>query len=266
MSTRAAPPRAGSRPRPPVDPRMRERWVAVRRAEGRRRLRVLLLALSTIALLGGALVVAESPLLDVDRVVVTGAARVTSEEVAAVAGVRGDAMVWVDGEAVARRVETMPWIRSARLRREWPGIVTIAVRERTPVAWVAAVVGVAVVDRTGRVLVHADAPPPDLPELTHHGPARGVPPPGATVEARVGARVAGRLKGLARAGTRAITVGRSGVVLSLVDGPELRLGRPTRVMAKVRSALAVLAALDGAPTGYIDVSVPSNPVAGPSGG
>jgi len=35
------------------------------------------------------------------------------------------------------------------------------------------------------------------------------------------------------------------------------------VMTKIRAALAVLRALDGQATSYVDVSVPSNPVAGP---
>ena len=34
-------------------------------------------------------------------------------------------------------------------------------------------------------------------------------------------------------------------------------------MLKVRAAIAVLTALDGAPVAYIDASVPANPVAGP---
>ena len=60
-----------------------------------------------------------------------------------------------------------------------------------------------------------------------------------------------------------ITLSPGGVVLGLVNGPDIRLGEPTQVMTKVRAALAVLAALDGVSVAYIDVSVPSNPVAGP---
>ena len=90
-----------------------------------------------------------------------------------------------------------------------------------------------------------------------------MPPVGATIEPVIGARVAGRLLGLARAGTRTITLSPSGVVLGLRTDPDIRLGEPTDVMLKVRASLAVLAALDGAPVAYIDASVPSNPVAGP---
>jgi hypothetical protein len=46
------------------------------------------------------------------------------------------------------------------------------------------------------------------------------------------------------------------------DGPEVRLGLPQRVVAKGRAALAVLASSAGSPPRYIDVRVPSAPVAG----
>ncbi len=53
------------------------------------------------------------------------------------------------------------------------------------------------------------------------------------------------------------------MVLGLVSGPDIRLGEPTQVNLKIRAAIAVLAVLDGQSVQYIDVAVPSNPVAGP---
>jgi hypothetical protein len=55
------------------------------------------------------------------------------------------------------------------------------------------------------------------------------------------------------------------VVLHLRTGPEVRLGPPTQVAVKVRAALAVLQASAGTPVAYVDVSVPTNPVAGGAG-
>ena len=52
------------------------------------------------------------------------------------------------------------------------------------------------------------------------------------------------------------------MVLHLRTGPEVRLGPPTQVAVKVRAALAVLQASAGTPVAYVDVSVPTNPVAG----
>jgi len=52
----------------PMDPRIRDRRIEVKRAVGRRRLRVLLVAGSIIVALGLAFVTVNSPFLDVDRV------------------------------------------------------------------------------------------------------------------------------------------------------------------------------------------------------
>jgi hypothetical protein len=46
------------------------------------------------------------------------------------------------------------------------------------------------------------------------------------------------------------------------DDPEVRLGLPQGVAAKARAALAVLGSTPGGPPRYIDVRVPSAPVAG----
>ncbi|HXY92839.1 MAG TPA: FtsQ-type POTRA domain-containing protein [Acidimicrobiia bacterium] len=250
-------------PRPPVDPRIRARWIAARRAEGRRRLKVAVV-ITSVVLIGVAVwVVLASPLLDVDRVVVRGAHRSTAQEIRSAAGIdRGDPMVWVDGGAAASRVDALPWVRTAQVRRDWPGTVTITVTERAPVAWVDRAGAVALVDGTGRVLERVVSAPADLPHVVG---VQRVPPAGAPIVPVAGAEVAARLVGYARTGTRTITVTRAGVSLGLASGPEIRLGAPSRVMTKVNAAVAVLTALGGAPVGYVDVTVPSNPVAGPPG-
>ena len=216
--------------RTPVDPRVRERWIAVRRAEGRRRLRFVVIGVVVVAALGAAWAVIASPFLDVDRIVVKGTTRMTSAELETAARIhRGDAMVWLDGGAAVARIDALPWIRAAHVEREWPGTVTITVTERTAVGWVDTGAGPALVDGTGRVLERVSKAPTDLPQVV--GP-KIVPPVGATIEPVVGAQVAGRLQGLARSGTRSITLSPSGVVLGLVNGPEIRLGEPTAVMMK----------------------------------
>ncbi len=130
MSTRT-PPRptqAAARPRalraegPPVDPRVRARWIAARRAEGRRRLRIVLSLVGVLVVLGAAYAVVASPLLDVDRVVVKGTVRTTLAQVETAGGVRrGDAMVWLDAGAAARRIAALPWVRDARCRARLAG-------------------------------------------------------------------------------------------------------------------------------------------------
>src|SRR5262249_45069271 len=136
-----------------VDPRIRQRWVAVRRAEGRRRLRILLVVLAVVLVGTAAWVALASPLLDVDRLIVRRTVHTAPEQVTSAAQIaRGDAMIWVDDGAAASRVEALPWVRSAHVERDWPGTVRITVTERTAAAWVQSGTGPAIVDGTGRVL------------------------------------------------------------------------------------------------------------------
>jgi len=59
-----------------------------------------------------------------------------------------------------------------------------------------------------------------------------------------------------------VSVTDRGAVVKLVSGPEVRLGPPTQLRAKLRAAGAVLDSLKDALPAYVDVSVPTNPVSG----
>jgi cell division protein FtsQ len=204
--------------------------------------------------------VSRSPLLAVDTVTVTGASHLTAEQVLDAAGVHeGDALVWLDTGAAVSGIEALPYVRGATLRREWPDTVRITVHERTPAAWVDGPAGKALVDRTGRVLETVEAAPPAMPQLLG---ATLVPPPGGTIDAVGAARVAGGLTALAAAGTTSVEATDHGIVLHLASGTEVRMGEATQVGVKIRAAFAVLDAMQHAPPAYVDVSVPTNPVAG----
>ena len=262
MSTRARPRTTPPAPVPQDGPargaptrRARATTVSARR---RRRLLVVGLVLALLVLL--AYGVSMSPLLSVDTVQVRGTSRLTASQVEAAAGVHeGDAITWIDtGKAVAG-IEALPYVRDATLHREWPHTIRITVHERTPAAWIDSPGEKALVDGTGRVLEMVDAAPPAMPQLVG---AKLVPPPGATIDAVGAARVAGALTGLAAVGTSSVEATHHGIVLHLAAGPEVRMGRPTQIAVKLRAALAVLAAQQGTPVNYVDVSVPTNPVAG----
>jgi len=168
-------------------------------------------------------------------------------------------MVWIDTGAAVAGIEALPYVRDATLRRDWPHRVRITVHERTPAAWLDGPTGKALVDGTGRVLETIGAAPPAMPQLLG---AKRVPAPGATIDAVGAARVAGALTGLAAAGTTSVEATDHGVVLHLASGPEVRMGDATQIGVKIRAALAVLEASQGVPVSYVDVSVPTNPVAG----
>jgi cell division protein FtsQ len=234
--------------------------VAVRRDAGRRRLRVLLVVAAVLALLALAWGVSVSPLLDVDHLQVRGLHRVTAAQVEDAGGIHhGDAMAWLDPGRAVRGIEALPFVRRATVTREWPDTVHVTVVERRPVAWVAGPTGKVVVDGTGRVLESVADAPPGMPQLLG---AKFVPGTGATISPVGGARVAAGLTGLLVVGTRSVTTTATGVTLQLANGPEVRMGSPDRVGVKLRAALAVVAATAGTDVHYVDVSVPTNPVAG----
>jgi cell division protein FtsQ len=217
-----------------------------------------------VVLLGVAYGASRSPLLAVDTLTVKGTSHLTPEQVLDAAGVHeGDAMVWLDTGAALSGIEALPYVGHASLRREWPDTVRITVTERVPAAWVEGPAGTVLVDGTGRVLEAVEAAPPAMPQLLG---ARQVPPPGGTIDAVGAARVAGGLSALAAAGTTSVEVTDGGVVLHLTSGTEIRMGEATHVGVKLRAALAVLDELQATspatPPAYVDVSVPTNPVAG----
>lgn len=118
-------------------------------------------------LLGGVIAIAAGA-FDVDRVDVRGLHRVSYDEAQRAADIRpGDFMGTLDAGSVQDALDELPWVRSAQVRRRWPGTVEIDIVERTPAAlaltapdsWV-------LVDRDGRVLSSALTAPPALPRLT----------------------------------------------------------------------------------------------------
>lgn len=249
------------RPRASMDPRIRERRVAVVRAQGRRRLRWVL-AIVVLGILGAAaLLLTHSALLDVDRVRVTPTQHVSAAQVRLVSGVKeGDPILFVDLGAVAGRVERLPWVDRAHVRRRLTGELDIRVTERIPAAWARrAADQVALVDERGRVLADVPEAPSDLPEL---GAVMTLPPPGGRIDPRAAAGVIGKLPTELRNRVARVVADGGAATLALRDGPEVRFGSPDQVPAKARAVLAVLGTITGPPPAYVDVRVPTAPVTG----
>ena len=81
----------------PIDPRIRERRIAVTRAQGRRRLRILLVAVAVASTLGIAWLIVMSPLLALDDVTIQGTLHESPESVRAAMGIDdGSALMFVD--------------------------------------------------------------------------------------------------------------------------------------------------------------------------
>jgi len=159
------PPTSGSRP--VVDPRFRRRWAEARRAEGRRRLRLLLVAMAALGAVAGAVGALHSPLFRVKTVIVVGNAHIPRAEVVAASGLAGGRALMVDAGSTSARhaVDALPWVSTVVFTRQWPWTVVITVTERVPAALVTLPGATDVVDQTGRVLevLPARERPPSLP-------------------------------------------------------------------------------------------------------
>jgi cell division protein FtsQ len=253
-----------------IDPRIRARRIAVRRDEGRRRLRRLAAAAAVVVALVLGWALTRTPLLDVDAIVVAGTTRTPAEVVAGATGVvRGDAMSDLDLAAAERSVEALPWVATATVQRDWPGTLRVRITERSPVAAVPGPGPWAVVDGAGRVLDVAAEPPAVLPRVSGVAPAG---PAGTTVPAGAAdvldalralpAGLADRVRGVdvAADGMR-LAVGPAPAEDGTVGPAEITvvLGPAHDVAAKAVSALAVLARVDVGPGAVLDVRVPSAP-------
>jgi cell division protein FtsQ len=258
MTTTETPPEveAEARPRIRINPRIRERRIEVQREAGRRRLRVLLVVSCVLSIAGLTFLAVTSPLLDVDRIRVDGAQHVTDAQVRAATGVHlHDHLLFVDAASVARRIETLPWIAHASVKRDFPGTLQVIVREYVPIAFVKVPDGVMLVAGNGHVIAHADTAPAGATEIRG---VRAAPAAGDLLAPPVAAGLVAHLPGALRRQVTAVDVSNDNLALVLASG-QIRLGDSRDLPAKAASALAVMAHLGAQTWSYIDVSTPSRP-------
>ena len=140
----------------PIEPRIRHRRVEVRRAIGRRRLRIVIIAVAAVIVVVGALAVLGSSLFGVraDQVTVIGAVYTDREALDAIIDdLVGQPTLTLDTAAAENRLRTIAWVDEARVRAVFPHQLTIDLRERVPLATFMGPDGrFRVIDRYGRVL------------------------------------------------------------------------------------------------------------------
>lgn len=263
------------RPREPrsggarIDPRIRERRAGVLRSEARRRLRRALAVLGALGLAGGAWGLLHSPLFSARVVTVVGSARTPAAAVVAAAGLAGrPPLLDVNAAAAAAAVDRLPWVRRARVVRQWPDGVRITVVDRRPVAAVALGPpgrGWALLDRSGRVLALQPARPASLEEVS--APAASARPgaPGSTTGAYSAAlRVVVTLPPAFRAQVSEVVQGRGGAVtLHLTSPLTVYLGSTSGLHQKYEDVAALLSGAQLAAGDVLDVSAPAAPVVRP---
>jgi cell division septal protein FtsQ len=128
-------------------------------------------------------------------VAVVGAQRTGAQTVVATAALARGRNVWLlDTAGAKQRVEALPWVASAQIRRAWPNRVSIAVSERVAVARLSLDANApgapyALVDGQGRVLESGTEQETDaqLPWLV----VRPLPPDAGTAGAQLGSTAVG---------------------------------------------------------------------------
>ena len=257
-----------------VDPRMKARRVAVLRAEGRRRLRILMVALGVVLVAAAGWGVSLTPLLDVDRLAVSGIDPANRAEIVENSQLSvGMPMVFLDVDSAQSSIAALPWVRSARVWRDWPATVRIAVDPRVPAAVVPARGGrTALIDAYGYAIgwgpkpaeqdAPADGPDPSAGSLLAGLPHVSVPFSGQLGDIHTSAdgplAVVAAMPDDLRAWVRTVTVeaGQNRMGLELIGGATAVLGDPVLIDDKISALRAVLATADLECITTIDVTMP----------
>ncbi len=213
---------------------------------------VAIIAGVTWALLG-------SKFLVVRSITVNGAPDIPRSQVITAAGVRaGTPLIRISTGTVARRVERLTLVESARVTRSWPNAITITIVERTAALAVREPAGWDLVDRFGVVLKQVQSRPHGLSRLrTSTAPdlLRGNPAvfAAATVGRELPARLAAKVRSIAAPTADTVT-------LYLRHGRTVVWGDASQTAMKARE----LAILMRGRARYFDVSDPRAVVTAPT--
>ena len=244
-----------------MDPRLLERRKAVAEDSAQRNVGRLLKFMVGMIILGSLVWLAFSPWLSVSQVRTVGiAASDANETLAANRIVAGTPMIMLQPGAVEQALESDPWIRSARVHRQWPDEVIVRVDERVPVAWFQTVGGWARRDIEGVAVPGPSSPDGTMPwvrlpwlddfdtesSLFVRGAAEFVASLPDSAQNDLTMRV------------------EDGEWWAVVDGYQVRLGRPVEMAAKARS-LFVLLQESLAEDSILVLIAPTHPAVQPAG-
>lgn len=192
-----------------------------------------------------------SSVFGVRTVEVTGTHTLTATQIRTAAAITsGSALLRLDTDAIARRVQVLPDVASAQVSTSFPATVHIAVTERVPVGYVKAGTQFGLIDKTGRQYRSVAAAPGTLPQFVvpTGAAASSAAAAVATVAADLPAAVLTKLASIQALDPNAIT-------LLLKDNRIVQWGSADRSVEKAR----ILPALLGQQSTRIDVTDPDQP-------
>lgn len=247
-----------------ADPRITRRRASVER----KRLRRLQWRVGAVLLVGSLVWLGLwSPLFKFRGVEIDGAGHhVTERDVIEATGLTSqDNLLTLSQERIREAVESLPWVRSAKVQRRLPGTIRIVVKERRPALVLATPSGRWTIDPTGRVLTEGD-PFGGLPAIatsTAFDVAAGDRI--ATPQVRAAVRAVGSMPTELRRQVKAVfATSPERITFSLHNGPDVRYGGADRLHDKNAVLTAVLdrLAVSGKTPAYVDVRVPESPAIG----
>jgi cell division protein FtsQ len=228
--------------------------------------RSLLLAFALLAGAALAYVAArETSMFAVRTVTVEGAPPDVAEQVRrALATSHGESLLVLDLDAARDAVQSVPTVAWASFDRAFPHTLAVRVAPERPVAVIRQGARAFLVSRRGRVM--ARIKPGTRPAMARIWVAAGAVSlaPGTTVQAglRTAVRAVSPLAGRRfPSGVISVAATEKELTLRLRSGLEVRLGDATDVALKLVVARRVIPLLRPG-SRYLDVSVPSRPVAG----
>jgi cell division protein FtsQ len=243
-----------------IEPRMRERRVAVKRAQSRKRLKWVVLG--AVVVLGSvtALAVLGSPLFAVraDLVTVTGNVYADPERLDEIVDdLVGTPSLRVDTDRLERELEAIPWVERARVTVDFPHSATIDIRERAAMTTYQGLDGrFRVLDRDGRVLDVLDQYPFAYLLISGPDPVDLEPgdfaPAGYAAASELAKNLTPSIRG--RVEYVDVTADGSRLVVHLDDGSAVFFGEARDFFAKLLRLESVLVANPDREPGPIDVS------------
>jgi len=253
-----------------IDPRIRQRREQVERSRTQKRLRWLAVAGGVAGLVALGVLLLHTPLFGARVVTVTGDHPYTpTPAIEVAAGVlHHPPLIDVDPGAAAARVESLPFIATARVTRHWPDAVSIAVTERRPVTVMAGpAASWSTLDGNGRTLTVTSGRPglPVLAARSVAGPVHPAPVGGTVARAADPGLLVARTLPAAFAGqVVSVTVAADGTVtLALSAGITVLLGTGSELLTKYEDVAAIIAHAPLRGDHTIDVTVPQSPTVGP---
>lgn len=225
-----------------MDPRLRARRIAVKRAVGRRRLKWFVLAGLIVVVITAAFALLGSSLFEVTDLQISGAQRISQADLdAAVKRADHQPVLLIDTHSIEVQLERSPWVREARVTTDFPHSASIEIRERVPLATYQGPDGrFRIIDVEGRVVDLIQNQPVEFMLVV--GPGLNASPGTSAGEAFThAAELVEALSPAVRSRTTSVMVSDTGELsLAFENGAAVVLGAPTALLDKLTRLEAYL--------------------------